>query len=158
MDGEKKEIRRIESEMLRKGVDTYKEVKSCLDKLIVNINDKERAVTQALVVQGIIVNECLGEYFDVMKCECTKEITDALKLAEEYANIYALCKENVEAVKTVVQDKKGSDYIEDIRGAKTKKEMCKVIKDVIAVIGKDIEKIKEKIRKEERRGKEEEKR
>ena len=137
-------------------MDTYKEVKSCLDKLTVNINNKERAVKQAMVVQGIIVNERLGEYFDVMKWECTKEITDALKLAEEYANIYALCKENVEAVKTVLQDKKCSDYIEDIRGAKTKKEMRKVIKDVMVVIGKDIEKIKEKIRREERREKEEE--
>ena len=156
MDGEKKEIRRIESEMLRKGVETYKEVKSCLDKLTVSINDKERVVKQAVVVQGIIVNECLGEYFDVMKCECTKEITDALKLAEEYANIYALCKENVEAVKTVLKDKKCSDYIEDIRGAKTKKKMSKVIKDVMAVIGKDIEKIKEKIRREGREKEEEE--
>ena len=149
MEEEKKEIAWIESEMLRKGEETYQEVKTCLDKLTVNINDKERAVKQAVVVQGIVVNKRLEEYFDVLNSEGTKKMTDAWKIAEEYANVFGLCKETVQAAENVVKEKDRSDYINNIRRAMTKKEMSEVIKEVIASIQKDIERIKEKIRLED---------
>ena len=153
-----RERREVEREMLEKRVKTYKDVKSCLQGLTENINVKDKAVTEAVVMKGIMVNERLGEYFEAVKDEGRKEGEDCLKVVKKYADVYAWCKENVEVVKSVVEDKKCTDYLEDLKGAKTKKDMSKVIKDVMAVIAKDVEKIKEKIRREEGRQKEEEER
>ena len=153
-----RERREVEREMLEKRVKTYKDVKSCLQRFTENINVKDKAVTEAVVMKGIMVNERLGEYFKAVKDEGRKEGEDCLKVVKKYADVYAWYKENVEVVKSVVEDKKCTDYLEDLKGAKTKKDMSKVIKDVMAIIAKDVEKIKEKIRREEGREKEEEER
>ena len=52
-----KERREVEREMLEKRVKTYKDVKSCLQRLTENINIKDKAVTEAVVMKGIMVNE-----------------------------------------------------------------------------------------------------
>ena len=129
-------------------------MKSCLQRLTENINVKDKVVTEAVVMKGIMVNERLGEYFEAVKDEGRKEGEDCLKVVKKYADVYAWCKENVEVVKSVVEDKKCTDYLEDLKGAKTKKDMSKVIKDVMAVIAKDVEKMRKlEGRKEERKKK-----
>ena len=59
----------VECKMLRKSVDTYEEVKRCLEMLTIIIDDKEDAVKRVVVTQGLIVNKHLCKYFKVLKCE-----------------------------------------------------------------------------------------
>ena len=60
-------------------------------------------------------------------------------------------KETVQKVETVTKEKKLQDHIEEVRNVKTKKELSDIIMAAIVTIRKEINKIKDRIKYEERR-------
>ena len=65
---------------LRYGVEKYQEVKSCLEMLDKNLDEKEEIIEKAVVAQGIVVNTKLKDYFKIVKDKVEKECTVPKKL------------------------------------------------------------------------------
>ena len=99
---------------LRYGVKKYQEVKRCLEMLDKNLDEKEEIVEKAVIAQGMVVNTKLKDYFKIVKDKVEKECTDAKEIVKEYADIYAVCKETVQKVETVMKEKKLQDHIEEV--------------------------------------------